>query len=81
MSRFDASRPAGERMAAVETWAENHDDECSKRWGILLKLIGFGGSAALVVVIGLIGFGGKALYDQQQQQNNVIAQYIQRHNK
>lgn len=76
MAKFDPARPAGERMAVLETWAEGHDVDCDKRWSVLINLIGWGGGAAFALIISVAGFGLKAVYDQQQVQNKLVGEYI-----
>jgi hypothetical protein len=64
------------RMTTVENWQTNHDVVCAARWGILIKLIGWGGTMSFTVVLGLAGWGLKTLYDGQQQQNAALQQLI-----
>lgn len=64
------------RVTTVENWQKNHDIVCATRWGILIKLIGWGGSLAFVTVLSLAGWGLKTLYDGQQQQSATLQQLI-----
>lgn len=64
------------RMTTVENWQTNHDTICATRWGILIKLIGWGGGLAFVTVLSLAGWGLKTLYDGQQQQNATLQQLV-----
>jgi hypothetical protein len=56
------------RLALVEQWQATHEEACATRWGLLLKLIGWGGSLAVALVLSVAGFGLKSLYDGQQKQ-------------
>jgi hypothetical protein len=58
----------GERIVALESWQSNHEEACATRWGLLLKVIGWGGSLAFVTVLSVAGFGLKSIYDGQQKQ-------------
>lgn len=64
------------RVTRVEVWQVNHDKVCAARWGVLIKLIGWGGALALTTVIGIGGWGLNRLYDAQQQQNAALQQLI-----
>ena len=57
-----------ERMTAVETWQSEHEKACAARWGLLLQVIGWGGSLAFITTLGVAGFGLKSIYDGQQKQ-------------
>lgn len=60
------------RVTKLEADARNHDEVCATRWGILLKVIGYGGTFALTILLGVAGFGMKALYEGQQHQLEVL---------
>ncbi len=64
------------RVTTVENWQTNHDKVCATRWGILIRLIGWGGAVAVSAIIGIAGWGMNRLYDAQQQQNAAIQQLM-----
>lgn len=66
----------GERIAAVETWQSEHERACSTRWGVLIKMLGWGGSLAFITVLSVASWGITKLYDGQQQQNQMLQQLL-----
>lgn len=64
------------RLFRAELWQQNHDKLCAARWGILIKLIGWGGALAMTTIIGIGGWSLNRLYDGQQQQNAALQQLI-----
>lgn len=64
------------RITMVESWQKNHDAVCAARWGILIKLIGWGGALAMTTIIGIGGWSLNRLYEGQQAQNTALQQLI-----
>lgn len=67
------------RETTVENWQTNHDVVCASRWGILIKLIGWGGALAMTTIIGIGGWSLNRLYEGQQQQTAALQQIIGHH--
>lgn len=66
-----------ERVRAVETWQSEHEKACAARWGLLLKVIGWGGGLAASAVLGVAAWGLNTIHEGQQQQIQMLQQ-IQR---
>lgn len=64
------------RVTTVENWQRAHDQICASRWGILIKLIGWGGALAMTTIIGIGGWSLNRLYEGQLQQNAVLQQIV-----
>lgn len=67
-----------ERMLLVENWQGRHEKDCADRWGLLIKMIGWGGSLAFMTTLGLASWGLNRLYEGQQAQNQVLRELMSR---
>lgn len=65
-----------DRMLRVEIDQANHERVCASRWGILIKLIGWGGASAFLVLVGVAGWGLNRVYDAQQYQAAALEQIL-----
>jgi hypothetical protein len=54
----------GERVTAVETWAEGHDKACASRWGVLITIMLIG----LTTIIGIGGWSLNRVFEGQERQ-------------
>lgn len=64
------------RVTSLERDMSNHLKDCARNWGLLIKLISFGGALALSTLIGVGGWGLNRLYDAQQAQTAALQQLI-----
>jgi hypothetical protein len=60
------------RFGRLENWARYHDRTCATRWGILLWVIGAGGTIFATAIVSMIGWALSTLHADQQKQIDLI---------
>lgn len=70
LDALEAARKAQAKADQVERDINSHEDICAERYkninekvGTLFKLVAYGGSTALMLILGLLGFLAKAQFD------------------
>ena len=54
----------GERVTAVETWAEQHDKACATRWAVLISIM----LVFLTAILATAGWGLNRVFEGQERQ-------------
>lgn len=62
------------RLTQLEADQENHERTCAARWGLLLKVIGWGGSVAVTSILGVAAWGLVQVHDGQDRQLRMLEQ-------
>lgn len=65
------------RLTTVENWQASHEQACTARWDLLLKVIGWGGGVAASAMIVVAGWSLAQIHSDQQEQVKMLQQLVQ----